>query len=70
MVNTSGYTFEVADAVYGSTPVVTQPESTEYPSGAEAKVTYTGSGIYSETTEQPETKSSLSSPRVTKTSSF
>ena len=52
-VNTSGYTFNVADAVYGSTPVVTQPESTEYPSGAEAKVTYTGSGIYSETTEQP-----------------
>ena len=53
LVNTSGYTFNVADAVYGSTPVVTQPESTEYPSGAEAKVTYTGSGIYSETTEQP-----------------
>ncbi|MBS7331285.1 MAG: Ig-like domain-containing protein, partial [Eubacteriales bacterium] len=53
LVNTSGYTFEVADAVYGSAPVITQPESTVYPNGAVAKVTYTGSGIYSETTEQP-----------------
>ena len=52
-VNTSGYTFEVADAVYGSAPVITQPESTVYPNGAVAKVTYTGSGIYSETAEQP-----------------
>ena len=53
LVNTSGYTFEVADAVYGSAPVITQPESTVYPRGAVAKVTYTGSGIYSETAEQP-----------------
>lgn len=52
-VNTSGYTFNVEDAVYGSAPVITQPESTVYPSGVTAKVTYTGSGIYSETAEQP-----------------
>ncbi|MDO4481370.1 MAG: MBG domain-containing protein [Bacillota bacterium] len=52
-VDTSRYKFEVADAVYGSSPVVTQPDSTKYPRGVTAKVTYTGSGIYSETTVQP-----------------